>query len=128
MVTEAMSKADQTAADVLSAAIEGGTNYWAAVSKIERAEPGGEVAYLSVSYHEMNDDCDGYKEAGVTVDLAAVKAAMRKIAFEDVKHVSASTKATVRALIFEGSEEADYDADDADIIVQVAVLGEVVYG
>lgn len=124
MVAEAMSKADQMAADVLSTAVEGGTNYWAAVSKIERDEAG---EYLSVSYHEMNDDCDGYKEDGVKVDLAMVKAAMRKIAFEDVKHVGAGMKARAKQLVF-ASDEADYDASDADIIVQVAVLGEVVYG
>jgi hypothetical protein len=97
---------------------------------------------LSVTIHEEADDdtpaeqtlgsshpleLARYKQQGIKVDLAAVKRAMRAIANGD-SGVHAARFATVTQLLRKGTEEVDYDAWDADEIVQVACFGQVVYG
>ena len=134
----ALSPADQTAGDVLTCAIEGAINYWACVSDIERTE---DLTITRVTIHEADDDGDiegaptllgaggRYRAEGVTVDLAQVTAALRRAAFEEITYLSAGVKATARGLLLDGgSMEVDYDANDADVIVQIAALGEIVYG
>ncbi len=132
-----MSTIDQTAADVLTTAIEGGINYWACVSEIDRDASHNIVA---VTIHELADPDDGepticsagffpefYKRDGVRITLTEVKRAMRQIADGKVG-VHSARFATVTALVRKGSDDTDYDANDADDIVQVAVLGQLVYG
>jgi hypothetical protein len=115
-----VSKSEQTARDILTTAIKGGTGYWAWVSEIVRTD---ELDVTSVKFHANEEDDFEPK----TITSADVKAAIRKLATEDVKY-GANYKAVARALMFDGSMEADYDAGDADGIVQVAMFGEVVYG
>jgi hypothetical protein len=134
-----MTKTEQTAADILTAAVEGGINYWSCVSDLVRDE---DLNVLSVTIHEEADDDTPaeqtlgsshplnfarYKEQGIKVDLAAVKRAMRKIANGDIG-VHPARFATVTQLLRKGSQDVDYDAWDADEIVQVACFGEIVYG
>jgi hypothetical protein len=122
-------------ADVITAAVEGGTGYWAQVSQYqyvmdgdikvycgEKVEGGGTRATL----HEMNDDETGYKSDELVVTTDTIAAGIAKLADRQVQ-------LNVRILdhILEANRENDatnIDADDADIIVQVALLGEIIYG
>jgi hypothetical protein len=52
--------------------------------------------------------------------------ATKKLASGAVK-VNSQTKAVCQAIVSDPSD-VDYDADDADVIVQVAMFGEIVFG
>jgi hypothetical protein len=138
-------RANQVAADVLATALEGGVGYWSLATDIKYDETTEDVVYLGVTLHEAEDDDEKidagdcilhqtiygnnyYRAEGHTITLEDVKDAINRIAFETVKYASDRyMKALCRSLIF-NPEEADYDSDDADRIVQVAALGEVIYG
>lgn len=120
---------------IITGAVEGGTGYWAKVSQYqyvmdgeikvycgEKVEDGGTRATL----HEMGEDDDGYKLEGLVLTTDVIAAGLRKIERNEVQ-------INVRLLehILEAARENDacnIDADDADVIVQVALLGEIVYG
>lgn len=115
--------------DVLITAVEGGIGYWSQVSAYRWSDGEGEpLEVASVIVHEMNDDDDGYKPEGVTVTSADIGRAIGKLMD---KNVELSVHRDYRARIFSASmanEAGDLDAGDCDIIMQVAVLGNVVYG
>jgi hypothetical protein len=122
-------------ADVITAAIEGGTGYWAQVSQYQyvmdgelhvytgsKIEGGGTRATL----HEMNDDETGYKSDELVVTTDTIAAGIAKLADRQVQ-----LNVSILDHILEANRENDatnIDADDADIIVQVALLGEIIYG
>jgi hypothetical protein len=135
----ALSKIDQTAADVLTTAVEGGINYWSCVSAIERD---ADLNIIAVTIHEVVPDPEDeaeptfhtggyfpefYKRDGVRITLTEIKRAMRKIADGKVG-VHSARFATVTSLVRHGTDDTDFDANDADDITQVAVLGALVYG
>jgi hypothetical protein len=131
---------EQTAADVLTAAVEGGTGYWAAVSDIERTE---DLDVISVRFHEQDEECEDpvpyvtnhgrYRNEGKVVTIRDVAQAMNYIAAGlDVRVPGASAcNAVLRGQVkdlLEDPEEATWDADTADTVVQYAVFGGLVYG
>lgn len=62
-----------------------------------------------------------------SIDYKVLISAIRKIAKGDVKHTSKTCIEECQNVLFR-PEEADFDCCTADEVVQVAVLGEVVYG
>jgi hypothetical protein len=73
------------------------------------------------------DDGDN-QETIVVVDHAAIMRAARKIiAGDGGQYVSDSAKREARALIFD-ADECDFDASTGDELLQVAVLGQVIFG
>lgn len=135
---------EQFLGDIITAAVEGGTGYWAQVSQYQWLDRFSvtlgvaETAEISVSVgqrqgeqtratlHEMNDDETGYKAEGLNLTLDAVATGIGRIVRGDV-----AINANLRKLIGQASRENDagnIDADAADVIVQAALLGDVVYG
>ncbi len=130
----------QFLADVLTTAIEGGINYWGAVSTYKWYSPtleGGTAEHLDgmpnayATVHEEDPDTeDGYAETGVAVgleDIARGIGVIRRNEFPKHEGISAGRRAT----ILEASDENDageIDADLADCIVQAAMFGKIVYG
>ena len=73
------------------------------------------------------DDGDA-QEITVEVDHAAIIAAARKIiAGGGGRYVSDTVRRQCEALIF-SADDADFDAGTGDELLQVAVLGEVIFG
>ncbi|MFM9367610.1 hypothetical protein [Streptomyces sp. Da 82-17] len=71
---------------------------------------------------------DSPAELPVQLGHVEIVRAIRKIAAKKAgKYVSASAQKSCSDFIFR-REEADFDAGTADEVLQVAVLGEVVYG
>lgn len=101
--------------DMVTTAVEGGTDYWAAVSDYHW----GDGEPTTVRLHELNDDESGYREEGVLVDAATIAKGMQRLAtvypchFERLVHPN---------------NDWDHDADDADMVVQLALFGELKYG
>jgi hypothetical protein len=135
---------EQFLADIITGAVEGGTGYWAQVSQYQWVDTfsvrigDAETADVKVvcgkrqgdearaTLHEMNDDETGYKDEGLDLTIDAVATGIGKIIRGEV-----SVHESYRKRIAEASRENDagnIDAEDADIIAQAALLGEVVYG
>ena len=72
-----------------------------------------------------DDGNDG--ETTVTVDHAAVLRAARQVIKEPPKYASEALVRECKNLLFH-ADEADFDANSADELLQVLVLGGVVYG
>ena len=120
--------------DIIIAAVEGGTGYWAQVSQYQYVYDGEVHVYVGkrqgdqtrATLHEMNDDGDGYKAEGLDLTIDKIASALGKIVRGDV-----GTGERFRRRMAEASREndaGDIDADDADTIAQIALLGEEVYG
>jgi hypothetical protein len=71
---------------------------------------------------------DGAREHTATINHAAVMRAARAImAGKGGEYVSDATKRECKALVFD-ADDCDFDAATADEVLQVIVLGEVVFG
>jgi hypothetical protein len=123
-------------ADIVTTAVEGGINYWARVSGYRwhspdmadgggSAEPspaGGGNAYCTV--HEMGDEEEPIAEHKLTIDTIAH-------AFTVARDPDVKINPGYRAKLIElslGGDDVDYDAGDADNLVQLGLFGELVYG
>ncbi len=137
---------DELIAEWVITAFEGGTSYWASEAEcVERDEHGKWQGIPTERYQSfMKDGCgpytnpefwendsrgyalyDQYEEAWIPKVLTL--AALLKALKHQPKQVKGQSnnwfRKVVRRLVSE-----DYDAEDADILVQIAVFNEVVYG
>jgi hypothetical protein len=124
--------------DIITAAVEGGTGYWAQVSQyqwVDDLDPGKPVR-VSVGervgdgaravLHPLNEDESGYEETGHVIDVE--KIAMGLATIEREIHCC---NERLRKRILRANRENDaglIDADDADVIVQIAIFDQIVYG
>ena len=112
----------QTLHDLFVTALEGGIGYWSVCTEY----------YWSL---DGEDDLDGFyadieetetdEPATHRIDAACILRGLQFFAQggQGYRHVHS----VARAVLF-GDEDVDYDADDADAIVQAGLFGEVVYG
>ena len=136
---------DEIARDLITTAVEGGINYWATVSEYRWGGPGlghsdgrawkaGDAPYASVTVHEKD------AEEGVPVDAAKMREAVVKVLTGEAKpfytvgygrlyrdRLTEALREVMKGTAFDRTEY-DYDARDADCMMQLAVLGNVVYG
>jgi hypothetical protein len=110
--------------DVITTAVEGGIGYWSQVSDYHW----GDEIETTVRVHELDDD--GTPDAiGVPITPAKIEDAIKLILTKDSHGDYIHSR--IRSNIFEASAEndaGDIDADLADIIVQIAMFGKLVYG
>lgn len=108
--------------DVITTAVEGGINCWAAVSDYKWSG----VPETTVTVHELDYDTSDFMESGVPVTVETIASAIGKI----VRGESQISEDRVKMIKDASAENdaGDIDSDLADCIVQVAVLGDVVYG
>lgn len=124
--------------DIITTAVEGGTNYWAQVSQYQWNDcmEGGKLR-VSVGQrvgdetravlHPLASDESGYEDEGKVIDIEGVARALGKIRSAAPLALNESIRAQIR--------EADRDLEGgmvdaalADVIVQIALLGDVIYG
>lgn len=140
------------ACSIITTAIEGGINYWASVDQYRWGAPDlghshdqangtdawqdGDRTYAHAKVHDDEDNVWYY------VDAAKMTEALVKIVSGDLKpFYNAGYNETFRerlVSVFNQAEkdpkikflrlDFDFDADDADAAMQIALLGEVVYG
>lgn len=137
---------DQLIADWVITAFEGGSTYWFDKAEcVKRDQKGEWVRVLGDDYDQWVEDgvgpyanpefwdndsrgyrlYDTYEEAWVSKVLT-MSAMLKALKYQPPKqkHVSPNWfSKTVRSLIDE-----EYDAGDADALIQVAVFNELVYG
>ena len=109
---------DEMLFDLFVTAIEGGINYWAAV---EDYKPDA-VGY-SVTVHDQEDPDEG----PWVVDRSVMAKGYQLAAGEWRDKISWSSGEKPPLVITEETDW-DYDAMDADAILQLGIFGEVVYG
>lgn len=105
-------------ADIIIAAVEGGTGYWASVSAYKWTD-GPEVT--TATLHPEDEPGAAHV---VTLDVIAH-------GFAAIRENDRICSAGLRALIVaadRSNDAGDVDADAADAIVQAALFGELVYG
>jgi hypothetical protein len=120
-------------ADVIVTAVEGGIGYWSQVSDYRWWSDliGGHnataVFETSVIVYPLLDDESGYSVNGVPVGIDSIARAIERIKSD--RSIRLSDAYLARILIADRDNDAgNLDSDDADVIVQVAVLGDVIYG
>jgi hypothetical protein len=105
-------KIEQFCKDVLCTAIEGGSNYWAKIQNVKRVK--GE--YVEASFSDYEDE----EDTPVHVTTDSIVNACGKLA-------EAYPTRTITSHIL--TLDAGYiDVDDADMIIQFAVYGKIVFG
>lgn len=110
---------DQWLADVFTTAMEGGINYWASVSNFHwlNADGSEDLSGFSATIHD--------EEQGGTY-IVDRKVIAKGMSLAQSAPVYWSTERP--PLVFTEDSDWDYDASDADMIVQLGLFGEVVYG
>lgn len=132
---------EQFLADIICTAIEGGTNYWATTLAYrwmdrETGEdlPPKEVYAVIADSEEMEDYRRGeqvsrqefIEKIGKRIDIEVIATGIRKVQSKDFR-----INGTLLECIRVGDKEDDaglIDADGADVIVQAALFGEIVFG
>jgi hypothetical protein len=131
MARQRSDERNQFLTDVLTTAVEGGINYWAAVSGYQWDVPLGQ-AHVDVWETEETDDDygthwpDTYFPHRVTVDTIAKGIGI--LVAERKGHSPASYWHQFVLANRTNGEEGDYDAGIADDILQAGIFGKVVYG
>jgi hypothetical protein len=117
------SEKDEFYDDILTTAVEGGINYWATVRNYKWSDD----AETTVEVREDPDAAEG-RAQWVKVDRASIRRAVG-IIIDRSNDLDLREDYRVRiGQAYRENDAGDLDAFDADIIVQVAVLGNVVYG
>lgn len=104
---------DQLLADILTQAVESASSYWATFTQVKRAT---DLAVLS---------------ARVTESEAAGKCRIARVVMvEDIGRAMEllSKSRLPRRHLDNALSESGWDDETADVLLQLAVLGEVVYG
>lgn len=109
---------------ILSAAIEGGSNYWAYFQHVKRDAEGN---YISADFYDEEDNVFKGK-----VTLSAVATGLQRIINwtpeqHKAKYCGEDTRREAIAIVFM-PDNADWDAGTADAIIQAALFDEIVYG
>lgn len=115
----------QFLADIITTAVEGGISYWAEVSHYtwDFNNPG--VAFVRVY---CTEDDELTPPEGVPVDIEKIAKAISRILDPEIPtDLSATNVKMIRDASVE-NDAGDIDADLADCIMQVAVLGDVIFG
>jgi hypothetical protein len=100
--------------DLLCSAVEGGTGYWARVDNIERTPA---LDYVSARFTEAEASCSDDKRKRRTIDITKLANGIARCAASNTyaHHFAAFMK-------------EDDDAITADVMVQFAMFGDVIYG
>ncbi len=102
-------------ADILCTAVEGGINYWAAISGVQRNENLGVVC---CSVKDAEDDEDEWHDVSTDTIIKGIELYL--------SNNDNMTRRLYQELL--SGNSADYDVDDADLLVQLGLFGNIVYG
>lgn len=122
----------QYCADLLSSALEGGSGYWARVRDVEFGAAGtaqeGEYVACKIKPDDgpVFDDGDPRNDYQ-RIDLAKMAEAIERLIAPGSKMAGDWIIAALRA-DWNDEDSCEYDAETADVVVQVALFGEIVFG
>jgi hypothetical protein len=121
-ITQTFEIPEKLLRDIIITACEGGIGYW---SQLETYNGPAidEGAGLPL---KIREDLDGQYGEWMTLDLEQVALGFQRLVAERPDHPC--TRRMVQAIVNYDNGNYDYDADDADAIVQYGVLGSWTYG
>lgn len=129
-----LSALEHTASDILITASEGGSNYWARFDKrpirsvpAEKTYPETVVSDDYVCEGVVLTDIEADQPTEFVVTVADIVKALRKIASGKVEVMRSVISASHMVLIGK-ADGAEFDATDADCVLQVACFGKIIYG
>jgi len=111
----------QFLSDILSTAIEGGINYWAEFDSIEKIDDANDILgwrYDSAVIFDYDDPEDKF-----TINLDVVAKGLGILRKRNAERDSELLLANRT-----NGDEGDFDAEDADKIIQFGLFNELVYG
>ncbi len=104
--------------DILCTIIEGGSGYWASFRNIKRDD----LDYLSFEMRDSEDEAAPWR----TCNIVTIAESAQRIA-EGKTGVNQTLVDKCRDLITVNPGEVDIDADDADTLCQIGLLGELTF-
>lgn len=108
-------------------ALEGGIGYWSVATRYRWSIPGTDGEDDLDGFHAVIEEVETGEDTPPVhrIDAACILRGLLHFAApgDGYRHV----RQVARALLL-GDDEVDYDAEDADCIVQAGLFGEVVYG
>lgn len=115
----------QTLRDLLCTAVEGGSNYWADFSAAERTE-GLDYVRVKVTEQEKHDNKKPRVNRYISADeLTRGLEELARCAVDGQHRDGSDFPAAAKHLI---DAVSDHDATTADVVLQMTVFGELVYG
>lgn len=115
-----MTNRDELYRDVFTTAIEGGVNYWARVAEYAWA---GDPTKFHAVIADVEDGDKAYR-----VDRSVIAKGLGIVAGPAEKSGAGGLARQAARAILALDEDVDYDASDADEIIQAGLFGEVLYG
>lgn len=111
--------------NVLTTALEGGSNYWYFINESKAEEPENFVRDATIHYEFLDKVLQGgylpvYDAENNTEELGKLSDTSIQLALQ---LLAAHHKDVLSNIVDE-----DYDANDADIFFQLCVLGEITFG
>lgn len=124
MHTVTLTVSDQLLRDTLTIAIEGGVNYWAKGRRFERLP---NLEYVSCEIAELADEGSepvkpGYHRVGPEALTRGFQ-----LALTPGIQLNSAIRAAIASAVAE-DDGGQIDASAADVIVQLAIFGDIVYG
>ncbi len=116
---------DQSCADIMCTALEGGIGYWCIADDVRRTERGKGEHWDYVSFDAWDAEDDDTPCFG-TVTYDVIRLGVQRLLEGGVK-IRPDLLAQVQT-ITHGEGNEDIDADAADCIVQAGLFNDLVYG
>ena len=119
---------------IFTTALEGGVNYWSSCSHYQWTNPDESEDYKGffAVIHDEEDEDDkenedrGYRDRGHRIDRATISKGYKLATTTYRDRISWSCDKP--PLVITDDTDWDYDAGDADAIVQLGLFGDVIYG
>lgn len=121
MMTTRSPEREEFLSDILITAVEGGTGYWAQVSNYNHTP----AANAHVTLHEYHEEDDEGIIPQHLVDLDTIEKGLDLYLSFLKDRVDATWREYMAANL--QNDAGDFDAEDADVIVQFAIFGEIKY-
>jgi len=115
--------------DLLTACYEGGSAYWLACDRVVYSDPEKENygVVKIIGCHESDAeelDAENWGDADIGTMMLGIQ---RLLGPDGASKVNSDTIKNIAAAVMD-PESCDWDADDADCVLQLGLLGDLVYG
>lgn len=110
--------------DVIVTAVEGGIGYWAMIDSYDWKEPTFEPRNTRYTA-SAKITCEG---KAYRIDFLTVRRAFQLLRRGPLTSPAEATRGRLIGQQFISADDREIDANDADIIVQLGLFGQVVYG
>lgn len=118
---------DQYLSDIMTTAIEGGIGYWCAAQTIARDDRDQSVTRVVGVFDRESGDAFT-EPAAMSPDITRETIVRGLGALVKGAQVRRDIRAAVVASLMEPGDGCDLDAEACDVIVQLGLFGEIVYG